>query len=70
MLKCEDCGMPYKDFPLDVVIPNAQWNALHPNDGGVLCANCMVSRASEILNGVTVAHMIFEITPQSPQTWD
>uniref|UniRef100_A0A6H1ZHP6 Uncharacterized protein n=2 Tax=viral metagenome TaxID=1070528 RepID=A0A6H1ZHP6_9ZZZZ len=64
MLKCEDCVLPYKDFPLDTTIPNGQWLDIHPerDGGGVLCANCMIKRASK-LPGVIAARMVFEFKP-------
>lgn len=62
-LTCEDCGKDYDQFGIDTVIPNAQWNLIHPErEGGILCASCMVLRASKI-SSITVAHMIFEVTP-------
>lgn len=63
MSKCEDCGLPYDDFWLDTTIPNSQWSAIHPQgEGGVLCANCMVKRAS-LLPGIIAARMVFEFAP-------
>lgn len=64
MLKCEDCGLPYQDFPLDTTVPNSQWHDIHPEhpEGGILCANCMVRRASR-LPGIIAARMVFEFAP-------
>ena len=64
MLKCEDCSLPYKDFPLDTTIPNGQWLDIHPerDGGGILCANCMIKRASK-LPGIIAARMVFEFKP-------
>lgn len=47
---CHDCGMPYTEMGMDVVLPNYQWNGLvKPDDRGIiLCANCIVSRASKM----------------------
>jgi len=60
-LACEDCGKRYEEFPLDVVIPDDQWLAIHAGrSGGVLCVNCIVARAAERLPGVTVGKLIFE----------
>lgn len=61
--KCEDCGLAYSDFGLDTTVPNLQWELIHPGgEGGILCANCMVKRASR-LNGIIAARMVFEIVP-------
>ena len=52
---CLDCGMPYggQDW-LDLVLPRWQWLEIHPADGGVLCANCIVKRASKIPGAVSI----------------
>ncbi len=59
-LKCEDCGLLYTKFGLDTTLPDEQWRLIHPErEGGILCANCMVQRASEIA-GIVAARMVFE----------
>ena len=60
--KCCGCGKLYEQFGLDTVLPNGQWELLHAKEESLLCANCIVDRASEI-KGCTVAHMILEIAP-------
>jgi hypothetical protein len=46
---CGDCGLPYEQFPLDVVLPDADWLAIHPEgDGGLLCAGCIARRAAAL----------------------
>ncbi len=60
MLRCEDCGLPYTEFYLDTTIPNSEWDAI--DGSGVLCANCIVKRASK-LPGVIAARMTFEFVP-------
>ena len=62
-LACEDCGLLYEAFPLDVNLSRAQWLAIYPGDNGVLCAGCIVKRGAK-LPGVSVAHLIFEIWPK------
>lgn len=59
-LSCMDCKMPYSKFPLDMLFPRGQWLAINPKDGGLLCANCMVKRASK-LKGAVVVHAVVEI---------
>jgi hypothetical protein len=59
---CLDCGKPYSEFPIDVILPRPQWLTIHPDDGGLLCAACIVTRAAKV-PGVTCAHMILEIVP-------
>jgi len=64
VLRCMDCGKPYADFPLDVVLPRGQWLAIHPDENGVLCAACIVERAARV-PGATVVHAIIEVAPMS-----
>ncbi len=53
-VRCEDCGTPYKDLGLDMVLPDELWLMIHPEGmGGILCASCIVKRAEE-LEGTTV----------------
>ena len=57
---CEDCGKPYGDFGIDTTVPNSQWDRIHPTgEGGLLCANCMVLRASHLPH-IIAARMVFE----------
>jgi len=60
---CLDCGLPYEQFPLDVLLPRAQWLLIHPTDHGLLCAACIVKRAAA-LPGCTVVHATLEMAPQ------
>lgn len=59
---CLDCGLPYSEFPLDVVLPRAQWLEIHPDENGLICAQCIVKRAAKV-RGVTCVHAILEIAP-------
>lgn len=62
---CLDCGMPYGgDDWLDCVLPRWQWLEINPDDGGILCANCMVKRASK-LPGVVGFHAVIGISPRA-----
>lgn len=61
---CMDCGLDYDKFPLDVILPRSQWLEIHPADGGLLCAQCIVGRAAKI-NGATCIHAVIEIAPRS-----
>ena len=60
-VRCADCGKPYRDFPLDVVLPDHQWALLSGrNDGGgIICASCIIERAAK-MPGITVAKMTLE----------
>lgn len=48
--KCDDCGMPYggEDW-VDTLVPHSQWKIISP-ENGILCANCIVKRASKLTN--------------------
>jgi hypothetical protein len=53
--ECLDCGMPYRDFPLDTTLPDDQWLMIHPEgENGLLCASCMVRRASRLTGIIAV----------------
>ena len=61
---CADCGLPYFDFGLDTTLSDSQWLEVHPEGrNGLLCANCIVKRAS-LLTGVIAARMVIEIAPR------
>ena len=47
--KCCDCGMPYggEDW-IDTVLSNEQWDLIVPEHNGILCANCIIKRASKL----------------------
>lgn len=68
--ECYDCGLPYQNFGLDLLVPRSQWleiinldPPLHPedpnNDGGLLCASCIVKRAGR-LGGSSAVHAVIE----------
>lgn len=41
---CLDCGLPYSQFPLDVILPRSQWLEIYPAENGLLCAACIMRR--------------------------
>lgn len=53
-VKCKDCGLPYSEMGLDLVLPDQQWNYLVP-EGGILCANCICKRAAHFGGTVVLA---------------
>lgn len=59
---CLDCGLDYADFPMDMILPRPQWLTIHPAEGGLLCASCIVKRAAKV-PGATCIHAIIEIAP-------
>lgn len=52
--ECIDCGKRYNNFKLDVTLPDEQWLLICPDRGGILCANCIVERASKLPNVITI----------------
>lgn len=42
-MKCADCGMPYSEMGVDLVLPDQVWNAI-ANPSEILCANCICQR--------------------------
>jgi len=61
ILCCEDCGMPYDNFPMDVNIPDDQWRQItgYVDGHGILCAACIVKRGAK-LPGITYAKLVFK----------
>lgn len=66
-LTCMDCSAVYEEFPLDTTLPDEQWRRIHPRDGGVLCASCIVKRAAKLPNVVAVRAVIEFAAPGQPE---
>ena len=64
---CLDCGKPYSDFPCDVILTRTQWLEIHPDEHGLLCASCIVTRAAK-LPGFLAVHAFIEIAVPTPAT--
>jgi hypothetical protein len=62
--ECLDCGLDYALFHLDLLLPRWQWLVIHPADGGLLCAMCMVRRAA-LIPGAVAVHAVIGIMPPS-----
>lgn len=52
--RCLDCGAVYADFPLDTTLPDEQWRMIHGSEGGLLCASCIVKRASCLPGAIAI----------------
>jgi len=59
VVSCHDCGIPYSELGLDMVLPDQQWRKIAPGCG-VLCPNCICKRAAKI-NGTVVLAWIDQI---------
>jgi hypothetical protein len=58
MIPCMGCGTV--DMPLDTVLTGKQWRMIRPEEGGVLCAACIVRRASRLPHVIGVcARIVF-----------
>lgn len=57
---CMDCGAPYGgDDWLDFLIPRSQWILITDPDGaGILCASCIVKRASKLPHVIDITGRI------------
>lgn len=55
---CLDCGLDYSAFGMDVLLPRWQWLLIHPDEGGLLCARCIVLRASRLPGAVGLEAVI------------
>ena len=60
-VQCEDCGRPYSQLPLDVILSDEQWARLtgRTDGGGILCADCILVRAARL--GATAAKMHLDL---------
>lgn len=68
---CLDCNLPYRDFGLDTVLPDDQWAQLIAplhREGGILCASCIVKRASRLKGGPIVMHAWIEMAGMGTPT--
>ncbi len=48
---CYDCGLPYENFPGDMVIQDELWELISPSiysQAGLLCPNCMCARLMKL----------------------
>lgn len=54
-LHCADCGLPYKNMGVDLVLPDHQWNALVSKGETILCPNCICQRARKYGGTVVMA---------------
>lgn len=46
MMHCDDCGLPYEEFGIDLVLPDQQWKPL-AGEAKLLCASCICRRADK-----------------------
>lgn len=60
---CLDCGLPYEQFQIDLLLPRSQWLEIHPDESGLLCARCIALRAAK-LPGATAVRAVIEIAPR------
>lgn len=69
-LRCFDCGEKYP-FGLDLVLPDQQWKHLFPEVNGLLCANCICKRASQLKGSSVVLAWIdhFDWQAARPKRW-
>ena len=61
--ECFDCGTPYSEMGLDMVLPDQQWKVIFPENDGILCANCICKRASK-LGGTAILAWIDDLNYQ------
>ena len=59
-VKCEDCGLLYQDFPIEVTVSHEQWAELtgYIEGEGILCGVCLLSRGAE---KYVIARLWFEL---------
>jgi hypothetical protein len=58
-IPCLDCGCDYAAvMPCSLNLPREQWLLIHPDGGGVLCANCMIRRAEKLPHATNITGRI------------
>ena len=57
---CDDCGLEYGEFGLDLTLPNLQWKELTKDGATLLCANCICKRANK-LSGTLAVRAVIEV---------
>ena len=62
-VSCCDCGLAYSDFGLDTTIPDHQWKAITQDGCNILCASCIVKRASRLPGAIAMRAYIEIYTP-------
>ena len=62
--ECVDCGKLYSNFGLDMTLSDEQWLLISPDREGILCASCIVKRASKLPNAIAIRAQI-ELAPNS-----
>lgn len=53
---CIDCNI--KILPISFNLSREQWLLIHPSDGGILCPNCIIKRASKLPNVINITGKI------------
>lgn len=54
---CMDCGIEDAES-VGMLVPREHWLMIHPEDGGILCANCMVKRAKKLPRAINITGLI------------
>lgn len=52
--ECLDCGLGYDDFQIDFILSEKDWKIIHPDEHGVLCPSCIVSRISRTTKAISL----------------
>lgn len=63
---CADCGIPYASLGLDLVLPDQQWRVLFPEGSGLLCANCICTRAATLTGATCIMAWIDNMDYTTP----
>ena len=55
---CDDCGLEYEKFGLDLTLPDLQWKELTKDGATLLCANCICKRADKLPASIAIRAVI------------
>lgn len=51
---CLDCNKSYSTFGLDIIFERSEWLKIHPDENGVICANCIAVRAGKLKDVICI----------------
>jgi hypothetical protein len=73
-VRCLDCASLSSAEPIALIVPRTQWLRIHPDDGGYLCAHCMLVRAAKLPGAVNITGVItlgtdYDAGGEHPYDW-
>lgn len=54
MAKCEDCGLDYEEFGVDITFSHDEWGVISEGGNSLLCGTCIARRVAKIRGTVAI----------------